>query len=316
MSEKSRTNVEITDSGLGSMLDSFGSLTFTDSKENEAMAAAEKGAVVVQGLATSFGSSKDTQACSVEDLDRGNICVPIELPQDKDGDSILHIAICYGNEDLALKIISCISWASMNAQNNLGQTPIFLAVCLKMTRVIRKLIDIGADLTSADMNGNTILHVAAESGINISLKEIFTMTNCRDFENFSLTLQSLLGVKNYEGFTAFHLAARNKKLDTISLLLQVGDEVNAMDLKAGFTALHHLVETGDVGLVQDFISMCNPDLDAVSYSGITPLHLALGESFEPIADILIISGADTRKETFDGLFWQDSVCSQYLTTVG
>ena len=86
MSEKSRTNVEITDSGLGSMLDSFGSLTFTDSKENEAMAAAEKGAVVVQGLATSFGSSKDTQACSVEDLDRGNICVPIELPQDKDGD--------------------------------------------------------------------------------------------------------------------------------------------------------------------------------------------------------------------------------------
>ena len=72
-----------------------------------------------------------------------------------------------------------------------------------MTRVIRKLIDIGADLTSADMNGNTILHVAAESGINISLKEIFTMTNCRDFENFSLTLQSLLGVKNYEGKSKF-----------------------------------------------------------------------------------------------------------------
>ena len=58
-------------------------------------------------------------------------------------------------------------------------------------------------------------------------------------------------------------------------------------------------------MVFDFIEKCSPDVNAVSYSGVTPLHLASTENESPIADILIISGADTRKETIEGFTWNN-----------
>ena len=79
------------------------------------------------------------------------------------------------------------------------------------------------------------------------------------------------------------------------------------DYKAGFTPLHHLVQLGDISLVEDFIVEFRPDIDALSYAGVTPLHLACCIDLEPIADLLILEGADPMRESMEGLSWTNVV---------
>eukprot|EP00794_Sanderia_malayensis_P012726 gene12726-14031_t len=312
MEDKKSTTDEWKDSGFESMSFSLEKLDLDDHESKNALSQADKDSgkeICDNGKVLSNINERteiDGDTCS-DDSD--GVC----LDQDDDGDSILHLAICNGNEILALKLIDIANWQSVNQPNILGQTPLFLAVCVQMTNVIRKLIDMGVDIETCDENGNNCIHIAAEFGLEASFKEIFTFTKHRDLDIFSTSLQMLLESKNFEGFTPLHLAARNKKAEMLHLVCMVGADVDAKDLKAGYTALHHLVEAGDVGLVNNFIQLCSPGVNAISYSGATPLHLAMSDNFGPISDILIVAGADTRRETCDELRWEYPVSSMILS---
>lgn len=253
--------------------------------------------------------SEHNEVLELEEVGKGKV----QLPVDDDGDSLLHLTICNGSEEDALEIIECASWNSINAQNKLGQTPLFLAVLVQMRSVIRRLIDLGAEIDYCDENGNTIIHVAAECGLNESLQEIFTRTSHRHLPSFAASLKDLMESRNCEGYTPLILAVRNKRLSSADLLCKIGADIDAMDLKAGFTALHHVVLTGNVSLVYELIERCSPDVNVASYSGVTPLHLATSDNTAPIADILIIFGADTSKETIEGLSWNSFMSNRFIS---
>ncbi|XP_065052378.1 nuclear factor NF-kappa-B p105 subunit-like [Rhopilema esculentum] len=222
---------------------------------------------------------------------------------DEEGDSLLHLAIANGKDDLALRIIDLASSASINAQNKIGQTPLMLAVITESLPVIRKLVDVGADLELCDMNGNNIIHIVAVNGIDRGLKELFTESLCRCSKELAAIYQVLLESRNAEGYTPFHLAVMNSYFGTASLLKYIGSDVNAWDYKAGFSPLHHLVKMGNAWHVQNFINEFKPNIDARSYTGITPLQLTIGGNLDDIADILIINGADTETETDECYSW-------------
>jgi len=225
------------------------------------------------------------------------------LKKDKEGDSSLHLSIAIGNEDLALKLISLLSQESVNAQNDIGQTPLHIAVIINMPSVIRRLIDIGADLGICDSFGNNIVHLAAEYGNDRAVIEIFTHSIHRDMRELSKICHCLLESRNFQGFTPFHVAIKEKKFETALLLRHVGADVNAMDGKAGYSSLHHLVERGNLAHIQLFIEKFKPVIDAQSFSGLTPLHLTMEEGSADVAAILILNGADPEKECMDGLSW-------------
>ena len=79
------------------------------------------------------------------------------------------------------------------------------------------------------------------------------------------------------------------------------------DYGAGFTSLHHLVELGNLDHIQQFIDEFQPDIDAQSYSYLTPLHLTLNKNLVPVADLLIINGADTEMKSVDDISWSSVI---------
>ena len=76
-----------------------------------------------------------------------------------------------------------------------------LAVLLKTTPIIRKLIDVGADLELCDSLGNNIIHLAAEYGNDSSLIEMFTASKFTNLQYLSKTYEVLLESRNYQGIS-------------------------------------------------------------------------------------------------------------------
>ena len=68
---------------------------------------------------------------------------------------------------IALYIIRCAphpDW--LNLPNNLLQTPLHLAVMMRMPDVVRKLMAAGADVDPRDNKGDTPLHIACREGFD------------------------------------------------------------------------------------------------------------------------------------------------------
>ena len=79
--------------------------------------------------------------------------------------SMLHLTIVKDRADLASHLIdNCPSWSLLNIQNDLGQTPLHLAVLTKQYGITRKLLVHGATVDLRDKQGNTPLHVACRQG--------------------------------------------------------------------------------------------------------------------------------------------------------
>ena len=78
-----------------------------------------------------------------------------------------------------------------------------IAVLVKMTKVIRRLIDVGADLELCDCYGNNIIHIAAENGLESSLMEIFTQSRTC-FLLVASQLKRAIEARNNEGALIFY----------------------------------------------------------------------------------------------------------------
>lgn len=74
-----------------------------------------------------------------------------------------------------------------------------LAVLMKMMEIIRKLIDVGVDLEFCDINGNNIIHLAADRGVECSLREIFTISKYASVERLTEVYETLLEARNCDG---------------------------------------------------------------------------------------------------------------------
>ena len=85
------------------------------------------------------------------------------------------------------------------------------------------------------------------------------------------------------------------------------------DLNSGKTALHSVVEKGSLSDVQFMLETCRANINGVTYTGCTPLHIAAGRGDIALTAYLLSMGANPDLVTDEGdtaldLAGSDQVC--------
>ena len=109
------------------------------------------------------------------------------------------------DEDLTMSTVQVLiddgAGQSVNDENIVGDTALFMAIRRRMSGVFSLLLDKGADPAKLDEARNTILHAAAEVNATEICKGIMTSTDNQ---------RIILAAKNDDDQTAIHLAAMHE----------------------------------------------------------------------------------------------------------
>ncbi|XP_072304273.1 histone-lysine N-methyltransferase EHMT2 isoform X2 [Eucyclogobius newberryi] len=132
-----------------------------------------------------------------------------------DGYTGLHHAAKLGSLDI-VKLLLETGQADVNAQDNGGWTPIIWAAEHKHVKVIKVLLNRGADVTINDKELNVCLHWAAYAG-NVDIAELVLNSGCS------------LASANVHGDTPLHIAAREGYLDCVMLFLSRGADIDIIN---------------------------------------------------------------------------------------
>ena len=159
-------------------------------KEGDALlqCAAQLGYVTIIRLLCSWGVDVNKRSCLTKSTPLLNVVSRNHLDEELTK-STVKVLIDHGAEQ------------SVNAENNVGDTALFMAIRRRLSGVFSLLLDKGADPAKLDEARNTILHAAAEVNADKICKEIMGRTDIP---------REILAAKNDDDQTAFHLAAMHK----------------------------------------------------------------------------------------------------------
>uniref|UniRef100_A0A674D1B3 Euchromatic histone-lysine N-methyltransferase 2 n=1 Tax=Salmo trutta TaxID=8032 RepID=A0A674D1B3_SALTR len=133
----------------------------------------------------------------------------------KDGYTGLHHAAKLGSLDIVTLLLET-GQVDINAQDSGGWTPIIWAAEHKHIKVIRALLNRGADVTLKDKEMNACLHWASFAGC-VTIAEMVLNAGC--------PLTSV----NMHGDTPLHIASREGFLDCVTLFLSRGADIDIMN---------------------------------------------------------------------------------------
>ena len=77
-------------------------------------------------------------------------------------------------------------------------------------------------------------------------------------------------------------------------------QYSLQDLNSGKTALHMVVEKGSLTDVQFMLETCRANINATTYTGCTPLHIASGRGDIALTAYLLSMGANPDLVTDEG----------------
>ncbi|KAM9134046.1 nuclear factor NF-kappa-B p100 subunit isoform 1-T1 [Pangshura tecta] len=212
--------------------------------------------------------------------------------QDENGDTPLHLAIIHEQttviEQLIQVVLSIPNQQIINMANHLQQTPLHLAVITKQHQVVGLLLQAHADPTLLDRYGNSLLHLALQTGDEAMLRTLLG--------HLGSAIPCLLSTPNYHGLLPVHLAVRVKSLACLDLLVRMGADVNAVERQGGRTPLHLAVEMENLNVAGHLVKKLGADVNARTFAGNTPLHLAAGLGSPILTKMLIKAGGDVLCE--------------------
>ncbi|XP_048244157.1 serine/threonine-protein phosphatase 6 regulatory ankyrin repeat subunit B-like [Haliotis rufescens] len=230
-------------------------------------------------------------------------CVEMLLPmseineQDWAGNTALHYLIHnksyhYGRKeclDHATYQLFLDNRADVTIKNKKGKTALRLAAKANCKRCVKMLLPM-SDVNEQDWAGNTALHFLIHN------KSYHGMSECLDHETYQLFLDNRTDVtiKDKEGKTALHLAARANCKRCVKMLLPKSD-INGQD-EDGNTALHYLInnesyhygrnECLDHETYQLFLDN-GADVHIKNKEGKTYLHLAAKANCKNCVEMLL-----------------------------
>uniref|UniRef100_G1SPK2 Nuclear factor kappa B subunit 2 n=1 Tax=Oryctolagus cuniculus TaxID=9986 RepID=G1SPK2_RABIT len=231
--------------------------------------------------------------------------------QDENGDTPLHLAIIHGQTSVIEQISHVIYHAQhlgvVNLTNHLHQTPLHLAVITGQTRVVSFLLQVGADPALLDRHGDSAVHLALRAGAGAP--ELLRALLCSG----APAVSQLLHMPDFEGETGIweylvslglypvHLAVHARSPKCLDLLVDSGAEVEAAERQGGRTALHLATELEELGLVTHLVTKLHANVNARTFAGNTPLHLAAGLGSPTLTRLLLKAGADIHAENEEPL---------------
>ncbi|XP_034561495.1 histone-lysine N-methyltransferase EHMT2 isoform X2 [Notolabrus celidotus] len=179
--------------------------------------------ILVQAGAQVDAQDKDQRTPLIDAIINNHIEVARYLIQtgacvyhvEDDGYTGLHHAAKLGNLEIVNMLLET-GQVDVNAQDTGGWTPIIWAAEHKHVRVIKALLNRGADVTINDKELNVCLHWAAYAG-NVDIAELVLNAGC-----------SIASV-NVHGDTPLHIAAREGYLECVTLFLSRGADIDIMN---------------------------------------------------------------------------------------
>ena len=191
--------------------------------------------------------------------------------RDKDGDTKLILLVVKKHIDFSDFIIKqCVNPNLFDVQNNKVQSVLHVAVYLREKELVARLIPKGARIDLADCMGRNIFHLCAEHGyLDIFQMIIETAIQSTNFNS----LEQLLNSVDYDGYTPFHLGAKNENKDFCRYLSSLGVNVNATNPKNGNTVLHDVVlsnaYSNQMNFIKFLIEECHVDAKIQNYFEMT-----------------------------------------------
>ncbi|XP_075939591.1 nuclear factor NF-kappa-B p100 subunit-like isoform X2 [Anarhichas minor] len=222
--------------------------------------------------------------------------------QDGNGDTPLHLAIIHQQTGVIQQLIHTLLSSQqqniLNTANHLRQTPLHLAVITRQVKVVEVLLRAGADPSLLDKDGRSPIHLAALAGDTATLRPLLAHLGERHAH--------LVNTPDYHGLHPLHLSVRRDGERCLRLLVEGGAKINAPEQKSGNTALHLAVRENLFKVACTLITELKADVNASTFGGNTPLHLAASLGSPTLCSMLVAAGADKNVENDEPLFFSSS----------
>lgn len=235
-----------------------------------------------------------TSMCDVNKGD-DNSCTP------------LYIAASCGHEE-AVRVLGRCTGILVDSANKAGFTPLHCACFKGHTRVVKALIDLGADLQVCSLKGLSALHSAAYGGQEDVINMLVNEYNCNPRAldkrgRLPLHVACIAGhiklvralVQKYEyninskdnkGLTPLHLASLNGHETLVKELVQnFKSELECVDLN-WMSSAHHAAYCGRVAVLRALKTL-GANMDALVTGGNGLLHLAALNGHKSVVEFLV-----------------------------
>lgn len=179
------------------------------------------------------------------------------------------------------------------------ETPLILAARYNDGLVVRRLLELGAEVNAVDRSGYTALMYASGAAARV-----MHVRRSRPSHGKVLTLIEYgadVNAQHRYGNTALMYAAETGQIESVKTLIKHGADVNA-SASTGSTALHKSVYGRKLEMVIALIN-AGADVNAKNNAGRTPLMIASAARYDEhvyIIHVLLDAGADPNAIYGDG----------------
>jgi ankyrin repeat protein len=230
-----------------------------------------------------------------------------------EGTTELHVAATFEDSKL-LELVLTRSPQLIDEVDKVGRTALAVAVERGCEEAVRSLLGAGAKMQSA--SGESLLNCAARNRhddiveLLLSYRDphrpesseppttpqerqllIAAMKADKDVVKHVLDLGTNPDARDVDGGTSLQWAAWYGYDEIVSILLDRGADVNAVDGTTGRTALHEAAEHGNLSTVEILLES-GAEVDAKDIWGWTPLHRAATQGGRKVVYLLLDKGAD------------------------
>ena len=238
-----------------------------------------------------------------------------EIGIDKNGNNVFHVIanIENINDDLINKAFNSTPKDLINAKNNLGQTPLFLAFKHSLINLVQKLLDDPAiDHTTLDDNGNNAFHLIGNR--TISNEELIKLI-------LKKTPNDLINTKNNEGQSPLQLTFTENNGWRANILIEAGAKIDEIGIDKNGNNIFHIIAGSGMNsslnkslMKKVFNSNAKGSINAKNSDGQSPLLKAfisnayhLASKFIKYGSNIEDSGKDESGNTICHILAKDSV---------
>ncbi|CAL2036612.1 unnamed protein product [Caenorhabditis brenneri] len=175
-----------------------------------------------------------------------------------------------------------------------GQLPLFRAVSDDLWNVVIMLISVGADKNARDANEKTIVHVAAERGLDKMLEGVL------------LLLPKEVNSQSKNGDTPLHLAARHAHAACIDRLLGTSACLPCVSNNIGDTPLHEVCKLPESGnkkaAISRILTNTRANIHQMNNLNMTPLQISIsGGHVSTVEQLLLLRSSYRNTTTKNGM---------------